>query len=150
MQNSNTQTMENSTNNRQKFSSLLNVEVVTQSRNVKVHIKDRLLKSIQNEIELIKNRADLEIQLLSNGKKENRFWTINRENPSRLLVNLKLKGKIFNFGEEYNPSEPPYFSVDNDKDSLIDFLTNLKTELSKVSYSENGFWVLDTNQTNKQ
>ena len=149
MQNSKTQTMKNSTNNRQRFSSLLNVEVVTQSRNVKVHIKDRLLKSIQNEIELIKNRADLEIQLLPNGKKENRFWTINRENPSKLLVNLKLKGKIFNFGEEYNPSEPPYFSVANDKSSLIDFLKNLKTELSKIPYSEKGFWLLDTNQTNK-
>ncbi len=149
MQNSNTQTMQNSTNNRQTLSSLLNVEVVKQSRNVKVHIKDRLLKSIQNEIDIITNRADLEIQLLSNGKKENRFWTINRTDPSLLLVNVKLKGKIFNFGDEYDPSEPPYFSVANDKSSLIDFLKNLKTELSKTPYSEKGFWLLDTNQTNK-
>lgn len=149
MQNSNTQTMQNSTNNRQTLSTLLNVEVVKQSRNVKVHIKDRLLKSIQNEIDIITNRADLEIQLLSNGKKENRFWTINRTDPSLLLVNVKLKGKIFNFGDEYDPSEPPYFSVANDKSSLIDFLKNLKTELSKIPYSEKGFWLLDTNQTNK-
>lgn len=72
-------------------------------------LKGRILDSIDKEIEIIESRENLILlkhNKTVNGKltevNENRFWKPSNNTKNKLLVNIKLKGKIFGCGKVVN------------------------------------------------
>lgn len=116
-----------------------NLEYVVLNTNSKKSLKDKIINSINNEIKLIKGRENLELKELKNNK-ENRFWKFYGSGRELVYVNIKLKGKIFGFGEEVNRHKPNYFKVKNDKNKLITFLTSIKLSLEDINENDNNFW----------
>lgn len=127
---------------RNSISVMCGVETILQSRGRNSHLKDKLLNAINREIVILNEREDLELKLMGNGKKENRFWIFDKTTPNSILVNIKLKGKIFNYGEKYDKSNPPYFTLRDDKQSLIEFLEQIYGYLEDIPYNQPNFWVI--------
>ena len=131
--------------------SKLKLEVVNELNRVrqKHSMKKRILNAIDREIDVIKERIDLKLkQKLKtiDGKQynvnENRFWKFSPQYKDKVLVTVKLKGKTFGFGEEVDSKNIPYLLCDNKKESLIEFLTNIKTELDSVDENDKDFWFI--------
>ena len=93
-------------------------------------IKERLIDSIQKEIEDIRGRKDTEKVTLQNGKIEDRFWRDNPNNKSELILYVKLKKKIWNFGKSKfgkngEKLQPQYWIVENSINSIVEKLTSI-------------------------
>lgn len=132
------------------FFSGLGIETTTESRVRKTKtLKERILKSIENEITLIGERDDLTLLKLNktvNGKltevNENRFWKPSNTMENRLLVNIKLKGKIFGCGKEVDRYNPNYIVVENDKEKLIGLLNKITESLESIDENDEDFWMI--------
>ncbi|MDC0001195.1 hypothetical protein OAD81_02960 [Flavobacteriaceae bacterium] len=128
----------------------LGIEVTTEKRfRMTKPLKDRILDSIDKEIEIIEGRENLTLLKLNktvNGKltevNENRFWKPSNNMKNKLLVNIKLKGKIFGCGKVVNRWNPNYMIVEDDKQKLIDFLKSVKDGLDKVDVNNKEFWMI--------
>jgi len=136
--------------------SKLKLEVVNELNRVrqKHSMKKRILNAIDREINVIKERVDLTLkQKLKNidGKQytvnESRFWKPSTQYKDKVLVTVKLKGKTFGFGEEVDSKNIPYLLCDNKKESLIEFLTMIKTELDSVDENDKDFWFIGKKST---
>ena len=112
-------------------------------------IKQRVLDSIKSEISLIESRDDLTLNKITKtimGVKtevnENRFWKNHNEDKSKVLFNIKVKGKIFGMGEEVERGNPKYFQCENSKESLIKSLEMIYDKLNTVDENKSEFWFL--------
>ena len=119
----------------------------------KIPFKNRVISSINKEIDLIKERENLTLRRI--GKKvkgqrievnENRFWKPSIENPNNLLVSVKVKGKIVKFT---NDTKQPYLISENSKDSLISLLNNVKSNVESIS-EEHPIWKLNEETNTKK
>jgi hypothetical protein len=132
------------------FFSGLGIETTTESRVRKTKsLKERILNSIDKEIEIIEGREDLTLLKLNknvNGKltevNENRFWKPSNSMENKLLINIKLKGKIFGCGKEVDRYNPNYMVVENSKKKLIGLLNNVKDSLESIDENNENFWVI--------
>ena len=132
------------------FLSGLGIEITTESRVRQTKsLKERILKSIKTEIEMIESRKDL--TLLKNNKtvngkltevNENRFWKPSNSMENKLLVNIKLKGKIFGCGKKVERYNPNYMVVENNKKQLIGLLNKAKESLESIDENNKEFWVI--------
>ena len=138
------------------FFSGLGIETTTESRVRQTKsLKERILKSIDTEIEMIESRKDLTLLKLNktvNGKltevNENRFWKPSNNMKNKLLVNIKLKGKIFGCGKKVERYNPNYMIVDTDKQKLIELLKSIKNGLSEVDEKDEKFWMIQNLESN--
>ena len=132
------------------FFSGLGIEITTESRVRQTKsLKERILKSIKTEIEMIESRKDL--TLLKNNKtvngkltevNENRFWKPSNSMENKLLVNIKLKGKIFGCGKKVDRYNPNYMVVENSKKKLIGLLNKAKDSLESIDENNENFWLI--------
>lgn len=111
-------------------------------------IKERLIDSIQKEIEDIKDRKDTEKVTLQNGKIEDRFWRDNPNNKSELILYVKLKKKIWNFGKSKfgkngEKLQPQYWIVENSINSIVEKLTSIYKELKGLEEDNDVFVDVD-------
>ena len=127
---------------------------VSRSRQSKP-IKQRVLDSIKSEISLIRQRDDLTLQKVNKTidgvvkqLNENRFWKFDSSQLNKVVFNIKVKGKIFGFGEEVDRHNPKYFVCDNDKDKLIEMLEDFKSKMETIDESETDFWFLGSKPNN--
>lgn len=117
--------------------------------------KQKLTYSIDKEIEILKDRDNLELIQLSkkgeiytnksgetstykNDRYENRFW--KNSSNGNVLFNLKYKGKIIPIIEGKS------LSCKNDRNVLIDSLTQIKTQINLLDDSDILFDSLRNNQ----
>jgi len=103
----------------------------------KISKKQKLIKEIKREIDLIKKRENLEIKKQSKKIKgieslinENRFWK-KCNDDKYILVTIKYKGVIV--GLE-NKNE--FYKIENDKNKLIEFLNNIIKHLSEIEEND--------------
>ena len=111
-------------------------------------IKERLIDSIQKEIEDIRGRKDTEKVTLQNGKIEDRFWRDNPNNKSELILYVKLKKKIWNFGKSKfgkngEKLQPQYWIVENSINSIVEKLTSIYKELKDLEEDNDVFVDVD-------
>ena len=111
-------------------------------------IKERLIDSIQKEIEDIRGRKDTEKVTLQNGKIEDRFWRDNPNNKSELILYVKLKKKIWNFGKSKfgkngEKLQPQYWIVENSINSIVEKLTSIYKELKGLEEDNDVFVDVD-------
>ena len=138
------------------FLSGLGIQITTESRVRQTKsLKERILKSIKTEIEMIESRKDL--TLLKNNKtvngkltevNENRFWKPSNSMENKLLVNIKLKGKIFGCGKKVERYNPNYMVVENNKKQLIGLLNKAKESLESIDENNKEFWVIQNLESN--
>ena len=108
--------------------------------------KQKVINSIKSEIKLIEKRVDLKLLKIKkriDGEisevNENRFWKPSNTKPNSVVFNIKVKSKIFGFGEEVDRYSPNYFQCVNDKDELIKKLTQIMEELEKLEINHKFF-----------
>ena len=111
-------------------------------------IKERLIDSIQKEIEDIRGRKDTEKVTLQNGKIEDRFWRDNPNNSNQLILYVKLKKKIWNFGKSKfgkngEKLQPQYWIVENSINSIVEKLTSIYKELKGLEEDNDVFVDVD-------
>ena len=132
------------------FFSGLGIETTTESRVRKTKsLKERILNSIDTEIEIIEGRENLTLLKLNktvNGKiyevNENRFWKPSNSMENKLLVNIKLKGKIFGCGKVVNRWNPNYMIVEDDKQKLIDAFNKAHEAVESIDENNENFWLI--------
>ena len=134
----------------------LQYESITEVRSrQKKSFKERVIYSIDTEIELIQRMMDSEegfiktpkmLKTIDGEKKEmidfKRFWKESITQPNKLLVNVKLKGKIFHCGNRNlgDNGKPQNYVVDGNGESLIEFLKSVKKGLETVDENNTEFW----------
>lgn len=96
--------------------------------------KQKLLSSINSEIEIIKDRKDTELQTLGNGSKEIRFFTPHT-NPNKVNLKLRVRKKIF----RQNNDNTIGWEVDNSIKSIVEFLKTLYSQIEKFDESDDMF-----------
>ena len=108
--------------------------------------KQKVINSIKSEIKLIEKRVDLKLLKIKkriDGEitevNENRFWKPSNTKPNSVVFNIKVKSKIFGFGEEVDRYSPNYFQCVNEKDELIKKLTQIMEELEKLEINHKFF-----------
>lgn len=108
--------------------------------------KEKVIDSIKNEIELIKKRSDLKIQKINKRidgvlteVNENRFWKESVTKPNTVIFNIKVKSKIFGFGENVDRYNPTYFECENNKEVLITKLTDIMNGLKELDINHKFF-----------
>ena len=108
--------------------------------------KQKVINSIKSEIKLIEKRVDLKLLKIKkriDGEitevNENRFWKTSNTKPNSVVFNIKVKSKIFGFGEEVDRYSPNYFQCVNEKDELIKKLTQIMEELEKLEINHKFF-----------
>jgi hypothetical protein len=98
-------------------------------------LKDKVLRSIDKELELLDERDNLEYQTLSNGKKEDgRFWRLHPINDDSVVLNIKHKKKIFKFN-----GENKVFIVDKNIESVKERLQSVRSFLSQKESNDSIF-----------
>ena len=123
---------------------------VTVSRSrTKKSVKERVLDSIKSEISLIRLREDLTLKKINKTvdgevkvQNENRFWKFDSSRKDKVFFNIKVKGKIFGFGEEVDRHNPQYFECENDKNKLIELLEDYMSKMKSIDENETDFWFL--------
>ena len=100
--------------------------------NLKTSNQQKVINSINREIELIKGRNDLKLRKIKKklkGKEyevnESRFWKISKTEPNKLLVSIKCNSQILKLDSS---KENKYLDCINEKDKLIDLLENIKNK----------------------
>lgn len=119
--------------------------------------KEKVINSIKNEIKLIESRSDLKIQKINkrvDGEikevNENRFWKVRSNKPNSVIFNIKVKSKIFGFGEEVDRYSPHYFECENNKDVLIKKLTDIMEGLEKLDVNHKFFQLPNSKNNNTE
>lgn len=133
----------------------LGVETVNEGRFRKSKsVKQKVLDSIRSEIKLLNERENLILKKVNktvDGKltevNENRFWKPSNTQKDKVLFSVKVKGKIFGFGNEVDRYNPNYFICNNDKDELVDMLEDFHSKLETVDENNNDFWSLGKKST---
>lgn len=136
----------------------LNLNRVTEDRVRRTKsVKERVLTSIKNEIKLIEEREDLTLKKLTktiDGKKtevnENRFWKPSNKSKNNILFNIKVKGKIFGFGNEVDRYNTSYFECKNDKNVLIKELESLSEKMNTIDENDTNFWFIGKKPKNEE
>ena len=105
--------------------------------NSKLSKKEKLVKEIKREINLIKNRENLELKKITKKIKgldvfvnENRFWKKGNDD-NYVLVTLKYKGVIVGL-----ENKKEFFKIDNDKNILVEFLNSIIEYLIKIEEND--------------
>ena len=125
--------LENETINENDILSML--ESSPQRRGNSKTLKEKVLRSIDKELELLDERDSLEIQTLSNGKKEDgRFWRRHPINDDEVVLNIKHKKKIFKFN-----GENKVFIVDKNIESVKERLQSVRSFLSQKESNDSIF-----------
>ena len=125
--------LENKTINDNDILSML--ESSPQRRGNSKPLKEKVLRSIDKELELLDDRDSLEIQTLSNGKKEDgRFWRRHPINDDSVVLNIKHKKKIFKFN-----GENKVFIVDKKIESVKERLQSVRSFLSQKESNDSIF-----------
>lgn len=113
-----------------------NYELV-ECENYKISKKEKLIREIRREIELLANREDLDIQKISKKIKgiicdvnENRFWKKDKD-VNYILVNIKYKGVIVGF-----ENKKMSFKLENDRNKLIEFLVSIRMYLEEIDEND--------------
>ena len=124
------------------------IDVTIPKKGKKKSMKNRLIESIQKEIEDIRGRKDTEKVTLQNGKIEDRFWRDNPNNKSELILYVKLKKKIWNFGKSKfgkngEKLQPQYWIVENSINSIVEKLTSIYKELKGLEEDNDVFVDVD-------
>ena len=108
--------------------------------------KQKVINSIKNEIKLIEGRDDLKLLKIKKridgdmkDVNENRFWKPSNTKPNSVVFNIKVKSKIFGFGEEVDRYSPNYYHCENDKNVLIKKLTDIMNGLEKLDANHKFF-----------
>jgi len=111
--------------------------VLVKIENSKLSKKEKLVKEIKREINLIKNRENLELKKITkkiNGLdvfvNENRFWK-KGDDDNYVLVTLKYKGVIVGL-----ENKKEFFKIDNDKNVLVEFLNSIIEYLIKIEEND--------------
>jgi hypothetical protein len=120
-------------------------------------VKQRVMDSIRSEINLLNDRKDLTLQKISKRVdgvvkevNENRFWKPSNTSKDKVIFNIKVKGKIFGFGEEVDRYSPKYFECENNKKALIEMLEDFNTKLDGIEENDDKFWFLGNKPTNEK
>lgn len=125
--------LENETINDNDILSML--ESSPQRRGNSKTLKEKVLRSIDKELELLDERDSLEIQTLSNGKKEDgRFWRLHPISDDKVVLNIKHKKKIFKFN-----GENKVFIVDAKIESVKNTLQSVRSFLSQKESNDSIF-----------
>jgi hypothetical protein len=111
--------------------------VLVKIQNSKLSKKEKLVKEIKREINLIKNRENLELKKITKKIKgldvfvnENRFWK-KGDDDNYVLVTLKYKGIIVGL-----ENKKEFFKIDNDKNKLVEFLNSIIEYLIKIEEND--------------
>jgi hypothetical protein len=111
--------------------------VLVKIENSKLSKKEKLVKEIKREINLIKNRENLELKKITKKIKgldvfvnENRFWK-KGDDDNYVLVTLKYKGVIVGL-----ENKKEFFKIDNDKNVLVEFLNSIIEYLIKIEEND--------------
>ena len=103
---------------------------------LKTSNQQKVINSICKEIELIKERDDLELRKIKKklkGKEyevnESRFWKISKTDPNKLLVSIKCNSQILKLD---NSKEKLYLECENEKEKLIELLESIKNKFLKL------------------
>jgi hypothetical protein len=111
--------------------------VLVKIENSKLSKKEKLVKEIKREINLIKNRENLELKKITKKIKgldvfvnENRFWK-KGDDDNYVLVTLKYKGVIVGL-----ENKKEFFKIDNDKNILVEFLNSIIEYLIKIEEND--------------
>ena len=119
--------------------------------------KKQLLTSIMNEMKLLKERANtnlLRIKKRINGEmkdvNESRFWRMNPSNPNTVYLTVKLRKKIWWFGEKEDKHQLPYIEIENNKESIYNELENIYNKLESEDESSNLFKTYSEIQKSKE
>ena len=101
--------------------------------NSKISKKEKLIREIKREINLILIREDLEIKKITKKVKgldveinENRYWK-KSDDSKFILVTLKYKGVIVGVKDKKE-----FYKVEKDKNKLVEFLNDIITYLNKI------------------
>lgn len=112
----------------------------------KIPFKNKVITSIEKEIEIIRERENLSLRKVAKMVKgvrsmvnENRFWKQSILNPNNLLVSVKVKGKIVKFSSN---DETKYFMCENTKESLIGLLNSIKNKVESIG-EDHPIWKLN-------
>ena len=110
--------------------------------------KQKVIDSIKNEIKELKKRDDLTLRKINkriDGEmkevNENRFWKPSNTKPNTVVFNIKVKSKIFGFGEKVDRYSPNYYYCENDKDVLIKKLSDIMNGLEKLDANHKFFQI---------
>ena len=129
------------------------VKVLGNGNRVSKSLREKLINSIDSEIDIVKKRVieknenwfELEkIEKSIKGEKklvnENRFWRYN-DKSDVLECQLKLKGISFKYGKELKNRENCIYYVDLDEsgDNILLWLNGLKGELEKMDDNDEMF-----------
>jgi len=121
-----------------------------------LNYQQKVVNSIKNEIKLIEGRVDLKLLKIKkriDGEmkevNENRFWKPSNSKPDSVVFNIKVKSKIFGFGEVVDRYSPNYFHCVNDKKELIKKLTQTMEGLEKLE-STHKFFQLPSKKKNEE
>lgn len=111
--------------------------VLVKIENSKLSKKEKLVKEIKREINLIKNRENLELKKITKKIKgldvfvnENRFWK-KGDDDNYVFVTLKYKGVIVGL-----ENKKEFFKIDNDKNILVEFLNSIIEYLIKIEEND--------------
>jgi len=113
--------------------------VIRSSRPASKSGKQKLLDVLTKEINYLKERNTLEIEMTEGGKPRISFWRKDNIDPSKALVAVKYKNKIFGFGSEVNRYKPDYLPCSYDVESVLALLEQIKNQLSKKDDNDSMF-----------
>ncbi len=99
--------------------------------------REKLINSINKEVELLKVREDLTLRKIIKNVKgkstkvnEVRFWSNNPIDTNSVRINLRHKNRIFDFNSQSNTtSEKEWIVVEKTKDNVINCLNTIKSQL---------------------
>ena len=102
----------------------------------------KLINVINKEINYLKERQTLDIEVNENGKSRISFWRMDSEDNSKVLVSIKYKNKIFGFGEVNDRYKPTYFQCNNNVESVINLLETIQNDFKNREDSDDMFKTL--------
>lgn len=113
-----------------------NYELV-ECENSKISKKEKLIREIRREIELVAKRENLDILKINKKIKgiicevnENRYWKKDKDD-NYILVTLKYKGVIVGL-----ENKKMSYRLENDKNKLIDFLVSIRIYLEGIDEND--------------
>jgi hypothetical protein len=105
--------------------------------------QQKVINSICREIELIKQRDDLELKRIKKKFKgkvyevnESRFWKISKAEPNKLNVSIKCNSHTLKLD---NSGKRKYLDCENDKGKLIELLEKIKTNFLELDSTHSVF-----------
>ena len=126
----------------------LNLKTVDQPKGGQTFkpMKEKVLESIKKELEILDDRKTLELETIGfrtvkrkDGwkqvpKLENRFWKNDKMDNSKVLLNIKVNGRIFPLGDKstFDSNKPTYIQVEKNIKSVKSVITQLRDKLESL------------------